>query len=289
VNSQERVQKYFQAIRLGLLAAAGEAVTGHPGLTGGHRENVCRNYLSKVLPKRYDIGKGMVYGLGHRSREADIVIWDSLNFPHLDTSDHTFFFAESARAILEVKSQWSADNFDDIRQKARAARDIIAMHSPNLVDELEMIRMDVAALKLGREHDGIVSVKPHIATGAIVLQGGQQFGPADLTDELIDRADDEWPDLLVLLEAGQFVLKRYGYDNQGYPRAQIEFYDLGEDCLLAFTSALLTLLSDRVVHYEAPLYFEMYADEVASQRPYSVHPFKLYRPPAHQRPLWRNA
>src|SRR5690606_16558726 len=130
---------------------------------------------------------------------------------------------------------------------------------PNLADELEMIRMDIAALKFGKEHDGSVMVKPHIGTGAIVLQGGQQFGPTVLTDELLDDADDEWPDLLLLLEAGQFVLKRYGHDDQGYPYGQIEFYDLGEDCLLAFTSALLSLLSDRVVQYEAPFYFEMYA------------------------------
>ncbi|OPZ49531.1 MAG: hypothetical protein BWY92_01394 [Firmicutes bacterium ADurb.BinA052] len=157
---------------------------------------------------------------------------------------------------------------------------------PNLADELDMIRLDVAALKSGADHAGMLIAKPHIGTGAIVLQGGQQFGPSALTDELTDRADDEWPDLLLLLEVGQLVLKRYGLDEGCCPYGQIEFYDMGEDCLLAFTHALLVLLSDRVVHSEAPLYFDAYAGDAASRLPASVHRFRLLRPLPHSTPLW---
>jgi hypothetical protein len=105
VRAPERVRKYFRAIRSGLLGAAEEAVCNHSGLTGGHRETVCKEYLGKVLPKRFDVDRGMVYGFAHRSKEADIVIWDSMNFPRLDMPDHTVFFAESVRAVLEVKTR----------------------------------------------------------------------------------------------------------------------------------------------------------------------------------------
>ncbi len=286
-TAADRVQAYFRALTRSLLAGSDEAISGHSGLTGSHRETVCRDYLTKILPRRHDIGRGIVYGFAHRSREADVVIWDADNFPRIQLADHTFLFSESVRVILEVKSRWSSEELDDIRTKVRAARDIIGMSSPNLADQLAMIHLEIEALKQGAEHDGILSSKPHIGTGAIVLHGGQSVGSELAARSLLDDVDDEWPDILLLLEAGKFVLKRYVEHDDGRVSGQLEFYELGEDALLRFTGALLELLADRVVHSEAPLYFEAYGRAAYRKEPVDVKAFPLRRFAPFRHPLWR--
>lgn len=285
----ERVRDYFRAMNRRLLAASSEAVSEHPGLVGGHRETICREYLARIIPSRYDIGRGLVYGTIHRSREADVVLWDASNYPRLQMADHTFFFAESVRAIIEIKSRWSDSEFNDIRSKAKAVRDIITVSQPNIEDDLAMLQLEIESIKMGVEHDGFLISKHHIGTGAIVLHGGKTVDGSLATKKLLQIADDEWPDLMLLVEAGKFVHKRYIADEDGVIRGLLEFYDLGEDALLRFTGALLDLLSDRVVHSEAPLYFEAYTIGVNEREPTSVLEFPLRRPPAARRPLWRNS
>lgn len=74
MKTQRLVQQYFRSKTRQLLAAAQEVVSEHPGLRGGHREAVLRVYLNDIIPRRFAIGRGMIYGLSHRSREADVVI-----------------------------------------------------------------------------------------------------------------------------------------------------------------------------------------------------------------------
>jgi hypothetical protein len=66
-----RIRRYFQAKARQLSAVAELSVCEHNGLIGSHREQVQRVYLSEVLPKRFAVGHGMVYGPFHHSREAD--------------------------------------------------------------------------------------------------------------------------------------------------------------------------------------------------------------------------
>ncbi len=78
-SSADLVREHFRKRREGELAAAAEIVTEHHGLAGAHREAVIREFLARILPARFGIGRGMVYGMGHHSREADIVLWDAAN------------------------------------------------------------------------------------------------------------------------------------------------------------------------------------------------------------------
>src|SRR5438105_3579214 len=87
VNTQEQVRKYFRVKAKQLAATADLSVCDHPGLIGSHREELQRVFLRELLPARFSVGRGMVYGaFGHRSKEADIVIWDSQNYPSLPIS-----------------------------------------------------------------------------------------------------------------------------------------------------------------------------------------------------------
>jgi hypothetical protein len=280
---QQHLRSHFAGVRTQLLAGVAAAGAPHSGLAGGHRETLIRDYLSDVLPKRLEIGRGMVFGLGHRSREADVVIWDAANYPCVRLADHQLFFAESTRVVLEAKSRWSADEFADVLKKCRQVRGIMTVPAPNMADEIAMLQLDVYAMKHGRTHEGMVLAKPHIATAAFVFLGGQSFGPDSLKDEWIGDADDAWPDALILLEPGILVTKHYGADvGQDY----LEFIEAGDDSLLLYTAALMALVSDRCVQVEDPTYLSSYVEETREEKPRKTLPFRLTRPPSGRTPIW---
>ncbi|OFW34470.1 MAG: hypothetical protein A3J28_13180 [Acidobacteria bacterium RIFCSPLOWO2_12_FULL_60_22] len=229
----------------------------------------------------------MVFGLGHRSREADVVLWDAVNYPSLPLADHRLFFAESARVVLEGKSRWSANEFRDILDKCRAVRDIVVVHAPNLEDDVAMIQLELQALKDGREHSGMLTTKPHIATAAFVFLGGQDFAPDRLESVWVDQADDAWPDVMILLEPGVVVGKTYvagetPLSGSGY----LEFWDAGDDSLLVFSAALLSLANERSVQVEDPSYLSLYIQDVMSRLGHDVVEFRLSRPPSARVTLW---
>lgn len=105
-DNLQLVQQYFRAKRRQLLAMSELAVAEHGGLRGSHREELQRIYLREILPRRFSIGHGMVYGAIGRSKEADIVLWDADNYPSLPLTDSSLFFAESVRVVLESKSDY---------------------------------------------------------------------------------------------------------------------------------------------------------------------------------------
>jgi hypothetical protein len=285
-DAQVRVREYFRVKTAQLRAASVLPSAEHAGLAGSHREELQRIYFSEILPQRYQIGRGMVYGSMHRSREADIVIWDSLNYPSLPMLDHSFFFAESVRAVVESKSRWSPDDFADVLRKSRAVRDIIPFPGLNLDDTVAMLQLEVASLRSGHEHDGFLTTKPHIGTAAVFLDRGSQVfaDEASIPHDTVENADDCWPDLMLLLQPGRVVVKVYGDDGD-----YLCFFELGDDALLFFTHGLLSLLTDRVVSTEAPFYFSAYASEVLETQPCMVLPFQLTRPSVARRPLWRRS
>ena len=156
-----------------------------------------------------------------------------------------------------------------------------------LTDELESVWQEIESLREGIEHHGALLSKHHIGTAAVFLKGGQTIGANSLTEETIADVDDSWPDLLLLVEAGRFVVKQYesagGFGGTGW----LEFYELGKDALLAFTNGLLTILSERSVHSEEPFYLSKYAWDIADVEPAGKVDFPLYRPVPQRTPLWK--
>lgn len=283
-----RVRRYFSVKRAQLLAMRELPVCEHAGLIGGHREELQRVYLREVLPERFRIGRGMVYGPFHRSREADIVVWDAYNYPRLPMADHAFFFAESVRVVLESKSTWSTNELTDVLAKTKAVRDIVVLSCPNLENTIQMLQLDVSAIKSGKSHDGLLIGRPHIGTAAIFLAGGKTLLSKFRETVAVDAIDDSWPDIFIMLEPGHVILKRYetieGQHMAG--RGWLDLYEAGDDGLLMFTSGLLSMLTERIVQVEAPLNLGQYAHKLASLEPVDRIEFSLSRPAPHVTPLW---
>lgn len=262
-----------------------QAVVEHSGLRGSYREELQRIYLREILPGRFNVGHGMVYGLFQRSKEADIVIWDAANYPSLPLVDHALFFAESVRLVLESKSVWSTEEFSDVLDKCRSVRDIVPARAPTTEDEIAIINLRLHAIENGLQHDGMIISPPHIGTAAVFIRGGQtaMTDLSEIDSNVFDEADDSWPDLVLWLEPGRIAFKQYPESGgTGY----VEVVDYDEDGLFVFTSSLLKLLSDRSVTTEDHFYLDRCMMRVEG-REISSRQFRMTRWPTERRPLWR--
>lgn len=257
---------YFRSKTKQLLAASEEVITEHGPLQGSHREAVLQIYLNELLPKRFDVGNGMVYGLAGRSNEADIVVWDSQNYPKVPMKGHAAFFAESVKAVIEVKSTWSDKNLTDIKNQCNQVRNLFRVWEPNLIDRVSSLEIQVNAIFDNEAAPVVAFTRPHIATVGMVIRGGKTVEKY-LTEEVIDQADDIWPDLLLLLEAGIVVVKNYAPVSPVSAEGYIEIVDAGDDSLLYFTAALTALLTDRIGQVEDPWYMSKYAFHVFEKIP----------------------
>lgn len=273
-NIKELLRQYFFSKTKQLVAASEEAICEHAGLKGSHREDLIKLYFNDILPRRFEVGRGMVYGMFHKSREADIVIWDSYNYPKIQLQGHSLFFAESVKIVFEVKTVFNTDTLEDILRKSESVRNIVPMGGLNLEDDIIMMKQQIDSILTGDKFEGILKASPHIATGAVAFRGGQDFSLSKLSQNIIDNVDDNWPDILILLEAGKVIVKQYEEDGVN---AFLELFEAGDDALLLFTSSLLGLLSSRVVNIEDSFYLSRYAslesDDIKSER----LPFRITR------------
>lgn len=273
-TTQDKVQRWFRVRRRQLLDAAELPVCDHSGLAGSHREEFQRVYLSEILPRRFKVGRGMVYGVMHRSREADIVIWDADNYPSLPMMDHQFFFAESVRAVIEAKSRFRSEDFHDVLDKSRAVRDIVVTPQSGLEDEIIHLKLQMYALmqKDGSQSEGFLRAPHHVATAAVFLRGGSTFSLADLDTDIMAGADDSFPDLVLFLEPGIVLVKNYGEEP-----ALLRF-TVGDDCLAFWTDMLLDLVLVRAASAEPLLNLAVYLPfEMSNIEPDESRGFRLTR------------
>jgi len=215
--------------------------------------------------------------MAHQSRECDIVVWDSENYFCLPFSSYGHYFVESVRLALESKSNYSTDTWADALQKSRAVRDIVPNVGLNLAGEVAMLQLEVQSLRAGVPHDGMLHTTAHVATAAFFFFGGQSVSLPQLIRSCDGEVDDSWPDIVLFLEAGKLILKRYSDDGgKGY----LELYDLGEDALLVFAASAFAFISERSVQVENPAFLEAHVDTLQCVDPTDAHSFRLTRPPA---------
>jgi hypothetical protein len=284
---RQSLETFFRNKGTQLLAAAAEADTPHAGLLGSHREALIRTFLAPLLPKRFSVGRGMVFGVVHHSRECDVVIWDSDNYPTIPFSDYGHFFAESVRATIESKSRYSTAELGDVLEKSRSVRDIVPMSGMNIADELAFLRLEIASLRAGVPHEGLLQSSPHIATSAIFFRGGQTFSLADLPAQMVEDADEAWPDLVLFLEAGKVVIKQYADSEDNFPTTgYLETLNAGPNALLVFSASLLAAISARSVQVEDPTFLARHIDIEDYRDGKEQRDFRLTRFAPSRVPLW---
>ena len=260
-STYELIQTYFRLKTEQLIAVSNQAVVEHSSLKGTHRENLIDIYLSEILPKRFAISKGMVYGLINKSKESDLVIWDEQNFPSLKLLGHSMFFVESVKAILEIKTKWSSKEFSDIKNKKTASFEIHrSPQTPNLDDRVNFLENRIDAIENDKQIDTIFSIPVNIPFAAFIFQGGEKFSIETINKKELAKVHKSYPDLMILLKAGKVLEKQYIFDEEDLSKgyAYLRLHNAGENALLIFTSLLLEKLMINTNLSEYPVNFIKY-------------------------------
>lgn len=100
------------------------AQISHAGGRGVSREEQVREFLRTKLPQRFSVGSGEVMATtGDRSRQQDVVIYDSFYCPLLYSSVTSQIFpSESVYAVLEVKSNLDKTELEDCVKKVESVK-----------------------------------------------------------------------------------------------------------------------------------------------------------------------
>jgi hypothetical protein len=202
-------------------------------------------------------------------------------------ADHSFFFAESVRLVLECKSRWNSEEFADVLTKCKSIRNIVVTNAQSLRNELDMIYQEIYCIKENIYHHGALIFSPRIATAAIFISGGDSVTPEIIDDELIREVDYKWPDIMLFLGLGRLVIKNYESSGEGGGIGWLDFVDLGEDALFVFTTVFLGLLNERSSQVEEAFYMTNYGFFPSQlPRPFARIEFPLCFSPPQRTPIW---
>jgi hypothetical protein len=273
--------RFFRAKREELRSKSKNVLATHKGLRGSHREHACRVFLEDFLPKRYSVGRGILFDdFGHMSKEADIVIWDDQNFPRLNEGGHTLFFVNSVRCAIGVKTKWSTARWAETLAESKSVRDLVPhIHELDGVHHrLQRLEHQVAALTAGGTLEGLLLFQHHTGTAAIILDGGSRLD-GEILKSVTPDPDDALPDLTLFLEPGILIEKLYvEADDRIIGFAGI--HRLGADALLGFMIKLQRCIEDRSVGMNDSQHFYESVDLGLDDVPAEGFRFQLSRPPA---------
>jgi hypothetical protein len=86
----------------------------HPTGVGDAREDVVRQYLQDILPRRFSVDRGKILDSeGHLSREFDVILSEAHDVaPAMSLAGRRIVPVEAVYGVLEVKSVLSGDDYD---------------------------------------------------------------------------------------------------------------------------------------------------------------------------------
>ena len=275
-NTGALIQQYFRNKTQQILALSEQAVCEHGGLKGNHREDLISLYLSDLIPQRFKIGRGMIYSPLTRSHEADIVLWDAMNFPRLQMLGHEMYFAESVQATIEVKSNYTISEERDIVTKTRDLKEMWIPYTATITDDIHSLACAVAEMQNGCEYLGTLRKSKEIVSIVFSIKGGKRFSVQNLGK--YEDIQLEWPDLVLLLETGKVIVKIIGEKANC-----VRVFSANEDALLLFSQLLLETLSDQVVATEGTIFLDHYIRSITNTLSFEDFPFPVTRPLANLR------
>jgi hypothetical protein len=261
----EKLYSYFTSKTKEISAISEQAIFSHNGLIGEHRERIINAFLKDFLPNKYSVGTGQFMSVEFQrdfeSNQSDIIIWDSLDYPkiHLQsTSD--LFFAESVKMVIEVKSVFNNNEFQDIIKKSRHLKTFVPNFHPSIKDEIWRLDNKIVRTLAGKMEMKIMASAPMIAMAAMCFKGGENFTLKDILTP--SEIEDDLPDVLLLLNAGKMVAKTYEITEPGVVKGELALYQLNDNSLIGFTGWITSLLAERDTLTNSPFQFHEYITDV---------------------------
>ncbi|GGJ89064.1 hypothetical protein GCM10010123_18290 [Pilimelia anulata] len=98
----------------------------HNATLGAENETIFGRLLERILPRKYDIGTGMIIDShSNYSRQTDLIVYDRSELPTLFAQSTQLIHAiESVYAAIEVKTRLQVSDIEDFAKKVRKIREL---------------------------------------------------------------------------------------------------------------------------------------------------------------------
>jgi hypothetical protein len=117
INLDEIISSAGQQLRKDF--AEIQACNPHAAERGSEAEEILRKFLREKLPRRFDVGSGIVIGSDNQiSRQTDVIIYDAMNSPVYRTGSRLQILPrDNVASVIEVKSKLNKDELKDAAAK----------------------------------------------------------------------------------------------------------------------------------------------------------------------------
>jgi len=277
MNNIEKLKKHFYRKTQEIIAIADQVIASHPGIFGDHREKIIDIFLKSILPAKYSVETGILVGVEHQkdyeSQQSDIIIWDSFNYPKIKQLRSSLIFAESAKMMIEIKTNFK--ELDDIKKKTKRIKEFFPPFHPSLKEEIWRLDNKIARVAKRKAEAIMIESAPQIAVSAICYKGGNKFTIENVGDR--NKIEDNFPDLMLLIEAGKVIYKQYVPDNK-IGKGFLTVYETKENSLLGFTGLLMSLLAARDTVTTSPFQLVNHIEDILLSCEKEMIEFPISRP-----------
>lgn len=122
------IEQYYRGITQRLRSEVDfiNSLFHHQGVKGTGNEMVLRDLLTRFIPKRYNVGTGVVIDRhGNQSRQCDIVIYDTFLYPSLLSLASVHLFpVDITYAVIEVKTTLTSESAKEARENIASVRSL---------------------------------------------------------------------------------------------------------------------------------------------------------------------
>jgi hypothetical protein len=110
------------------------SVVPHSGLKGGEAEEIIRKFLQGHLPKRFDVGSGIIIDAQDKlSKQIDVIIYDAFNCPVYRASPTAAIIpSDNVAAVIEVKSRLDKERLREAFENASSVKSLVKTLPPDL-------------------------------------------------------------------------------------------------------------------------------------------------------------
>ncbi len=135
-DNKESASNYYDLIQKEILIKREQLrfLINQPTLLGEYYEGIVREILARFISSKYSIATGIIICGVRRSKQIDIIIFDSLeSYPYFFVQNMVIIDPKPVKAIIEVKSEITTNTLKAAVQSLREAIDVY-----NLSQEFSM-------------------------------------------------------------------------------------------------------------------------------------------------------
>jgi hypothetical protein len=113
----------------------------HNALKGHEAERLVRRFLAEHLPKRFDVGSGLI--IDHEnslSKQSDVIIYDAYNCPVYRASDNAAIIpSDNVAAVVQVKSRLDKARLSDAFENIASVKSLAKSEMPDLHGRIQTV------------------------------------------------------------------------------------------------------------------------------------------------------